>query len=515
MKFTVITEGYSSPQMRVEHDDQSLMFDLSSYNKNYLIGSYYDTCIHINKYWASLSNSKQLKIFNCYIAMQKVFDEVYITSQLCLALMPIVKALYEEHDLIEMERWLAFHGNIIVPNTFDEVYTHSIDKPFSREKTYTRTDYFKLVTLAFALRAMIPVWGQFILMTRNDVGTGFKEYYAYTLLAQTKINESPAVEKLHDYIENNIKNNKSIDTVITNGVGKEDYPNWILSGLLVKRISVIDIQGTDPHANLVVTVHNDLIAKNNGTSGNSFGEPIKEKRFEEDGENENGLSRLENYKIKAEQSLGDILDIECFSENYNHVAELLFPDVDYNLLNEFIISAKELINERIYPCQITLAQWILAPVIPPRGLVHLSKLHIINLLAVAQTYCWQKGHTRLAGLITATASVNSFSMQQSGIGSMARIPTDLLAEFNRLFPYSKVSGKRINTTITNDAVESVNLIASEFNSQDWVLTLPEDKLEMITGNKTMRRFSCPHDIKIVLSNLAIELAKRPIINRLN
>lgn len=508
MKFSIITEGYSNPQMLVEHESNNLLFDLSSYNKNHLIGEN-DVCSHINQFWAQLPQHKQEKIFGCYAKIRKIFEEVYDTASLCIAIMPIVKALFEEHDLNAIERWIAFFGDIVIPAKFDEIYTHSDEKPFSRDKTYTRPDYSKLVALTMALRIMVPIWGEFILRTRSETGTSFKEYYAYTLLAQTKINESPAVQKLITYINANLQTEKSINTIIVGGIGSEDYPTWVLSGLLVKRLSVGDIRGREINTNLVVTVHNDLLAKNNGNGGNSFGEPITKKVFESDTDSDHGVSRIENFKLKAEHAIGDIAAIEFFMEKTIHAATILDRDVDIDLLHEFMQAAEALVNERIWPAQISLAQWVLAPILPPRAIYHLNKLITIRSLAIAQTYLWQRGHKKLAALITAAASDNRWTSQQTGIGSTARITREQLEELTRLFPYNRVSAKRKNTIPPNVAMQAIDKVAEDFNARDWVITLPAKYAEEVTGSQTHRRYGCPHDIKIILAALAIEVGKRP------
>ena len=509
MKFAIITDGYTTPQMQVSNDtDELLIFDLSSYNKNHLIGEN-DVCSHINQYWAQLPAHKQEKIFNCYVKIRKIFEEVFETSALCIAIMPIVKQLFAEHDLNAIEHWIAFHGNVTIPAKFDEVYIQSDEKPFSRDKTYTRPDYSKLVALTMTLRIMVPIWGEFILRTRAETGTSFKEYYAYTLVAQTKLNESPAVEKLRTYIEANIQSEKSINTIIVGGIGSEDYATWILSGLLVKRLSVGDIRGREINTNLVVTVHNDLLAKNNGNGGNSFGEPILNKIFESDTDSDHGVSRIENFKLKAEHSIGDICTIEYFMENYKGAATLLMPNHNPALLEDFIESSNVMLTERIWPAQIALAQWVLAPILSPRGIYHLDKITTVRALAIAQCYLWQNGHKKLAVLLTAIASDNRKSSQQTGIGSTARITRDQLEELTKLFPYNRISAKRKNTIPPNVAMVAIDLVADDFSARDWILSVPPKYAEEITGIQSHRRYSCPHDIKIILAAIAIEVAKRP------
>ena len=507
MKMSVLAEGGRSLQMKIEHEDQLLLFDLSSYNKNYLIGGY-DVCEHINAYFASLPIQKQEVIFNTMSQIRETFEELSDTSSLCIKLIPMIHRLYEELNLEDIERWMVYHTTIRIPAKFDENYVHSDERPFSRDKTYTRPDYTKLVALTLALRVMVPIWGEFILRTRVETGTSFKEYYAYSLLAQTRINECAAIEKLKVYIRANIQAEKSMSSVIVSGVGSEDYGPWVLSSLLVKRLCVGDVRGNEINTNLVVTIHNDLTAKNNGSSGSSFGDPIQNKIFEGDGDESQGPSRIENFKIKSEFPIGDIASIEHYSSDYRRVGTDLMPEMDMVLLEEFVGAAKALLSQPISSYQTNLMQWVLAPVIPPRSMAHLDKITNVNLMAVAQTYLWQKDHKKLACLLTALSDNEGIDFQQNGIGSMARITREQMDELQVLFPYSKVSVKKKVTTAINSAVAAIDALAVGFNASDWVLTAPSRFVEEIVGAKHLRRYSCPHDIKIILAKLAIEVSKR-------
>lgn len=506
MKMTVVINDRNSPDMLLEHNEQSLIFDLSVFNKNH-ITVVNDITEHINAYWASLAAYKQEKIYETYVKIRNTFEDIYDTSQLCIALMPLVKQLYSEHDLEALERYLAFHTDIKIPDKFDETYVHSDERPFSREKTYTRPDYMKLASLTLSLRIMIPVWGEFIFRTKAENGTNFKEYYAYTLLSQTKLLESPAVEKLKLYISNNLQAEKSMSSVIMNGVSSDDYVTWKLGGLLVKRLSVGDIKGVEPNTNLVITIHNDLMTKNNNSNGN-FGDPVLNKVFDSENGDDMSMSRIENFKLKAEHSVGDIEAIAYYVEDIRKVARHLYPTIDVGLLHEFKNSSNILGSAELWSCQITLAQWVLAPVVSPRGAPHLEKLSIIDSIVVAQTYLWQTGHKKLAALITAIASDVNGTMQQSSIGSMARITREQMEHLTKLFPYNTVSAKRKNTIPPNVAVKAIDIVAEQFSTRDWILTLPDRFAEEIIGSQHHRRYGCPHDIKIALAALSIDCARR-------
>jgi hypothetical protein len=505
MKLSIDTEHMTVATL--EHDGQKLEFDLGVFNKKALDNN--DLPTLINEYWATLPGFQQQKIFDVLSRIRQTYELVSNTSALIVALLPNVKALYDELDLKRMHDWVTLRPDIHVPERFDAVYEQTDDKPFTRDRTYTRSDYLNLVVLALALRPMVPIWGEFMMRTVKDVGTDFKEAHAFSLLTQTHLMESAAMVKLKQYIKGNMQDEKPLTNAIVGGVAKEDYPDWLLSSVIVRRVSVGDLRGIEQNTNLVVTIHNDLMQKNSPTSGSNFGDPIRKKVFEGDEKNEHGISRLENYKIKATHPQGDIEAIKHYMKDPFAVGKRLMPELNPGLLMQFLESTKALMTAQLWPCQIGLTQWVMAPVIPPRGIYHLDKVTTIRAFAVAQTYLWQHGHKQLAALLTALDSDNSMSFQQTGMGSMARIG-DYGKEIEKLFPYNQVSVKRRQTVPPNRATVAIDLLANDFNARDWILTLPDALAVELTGHHHHRRYSCPHEIKQLLSKIAIECAKRPI-----
>ena len=134
---------------------------------------------------------------------------------------------------------------------------------------------------------------------------------------------------------------------------------------------------------------------------------------------------------------------------------------------------------------------------------------MIKVLCIAQTWAWQHGHRKIAGLLTAVASDSSVSIQHSGIGSMARITKEQGEQLAILFPFNKVSSKRRNTIPQNSAVVAIDKVAENLATRDWILTLPDQYATELVNAQHHRRYSCPHDIKIALAKLAIECASRP------
>lgn len=493
-------------QLNIHHNESVIYWNISYFNRRSFEAGY-DVLKHINQYWNYLPEYRQEKIFSIFNNIKNVFEDIYDTSLLIHSLLPLMSALFEEHKLEEIKQWMNFHSDIIFPYALDDVYLASDEKPGSREKTYLKSDYYDLLTMTIALRVMIPVWGEFIHRTKRETGTLFKELYAYKLLSQTNIINSEPMQKLRIYVNNNIQTDKPITSSIINGVGSEDFPIWLL-GKVLSRLCVGDISGTNQLSSLVTFIWNYINHKVNNTNTGSYSSMIKNKEFEKgDAVNDHNASRLESYKIKTELPLGDIVILEYYMNNPFNVAVQLKPDINLELLAHFLDNAKVLNTEQLWKPQVALAQYVLKPVMPPRGLLHLNKVQVISAIAIAQTLLWESNHKVLACLISAVTTDNENETMLSGIDSRARIPKDLMDELNILYPFNKVSTQKKKGKLVNSIVGAIDELAQLFSQRDWILTISNEHMLEVTGKNNSRRFSCPHDIKILLAKLVIELVK--------
>ena len=493
----------------LEHNEEIIEWNIALYDK-IIIKKDYDIFDQINKYWEYLPKATQDQIFAIYKRTKEVFDNTWDSDQLTKELYTLIADLYQFHELTDIRHWVNFHSDLALPRDIDlrEVFVESDETPGTRERTYLKEDYKWLVTLSIALRVVIPIWGEFISRTRKETGTVFKEYYAFKLLSYSSIARSEPMERLRIYVEHSLQADKSKAAAVLGGISSEDFPTWILALVLVRCLSIGDVRGLDPTSSLITFIYKYIRQKVQGHD-NSFIGMVKDKSFEGQGqEGENNLSKLENYKIKQDIPAGDLAIIEYYMQNIDVLATKICPDVDLALLSESTETVSALESELIWKPQITLIQWVLKPVVPPRGVLHLNKLLCLRAMAVTQTLLWHRGHFELAGLVSAIIQKSDDELQLAGTDSRARIPKDLAEKLDSLFPYArKLSGKQNLVKRQNPATEAIDSVANLFSEHNWRLTLPQEWVSTITGSNS-RLYSVPHNIKILLAKLAIAVAER-------
>lgn len=492
----------TTAQLIAEHNDEKIYWHVSTLNKTVFETD--EVLRHINAYWARMPISKQQEIFDIYREIKEMLHSVYDTAQLITALIPLVTKLYEHHQLPELSTWVSFHSDIVLPSDMVETYVESDDDVRTREKTYVKEDYKGLILLSLALRPMIPIWGEFIYMTREDTGTGFKEFYAVKLINRTHLMSSDPMVKLRTYVEHNIKADKPMYSNILNTVGTEDFPIWLLSHVLVRKLCISEISCVNNESTLISSIFNFVTQKVMGNPPSSLADMVSAKDFNRSSSNDdNNISRLEAFKIKQKIAPGDIAIIEHVLGDPLSIAKRINPNISVQTLQEFLSSAKVLNDYEISTCQVVLAQYVLKKVVPSRGLMHVSKQKVINAIAVSQAVIWDK-YKPLAAMMSAVVTSDD-ALLTSGIDSKVRIPAEIMRELERVFPYTKVSVSKKKGKIENVAIRAIDELSNLLSARDWTLTLPDYMVEQVTGQPNLRRYSCPHDIKVLIAELILDI----------
>jgi len=473
----------------------------------------------INSFWASLPETKQKEIFDIYCEIKEVFESA-VSDQVVLmqTIRPILKRLYELHPFEDVFDHVFLRCNVLIPEGFINEFSSEEVLVGTRDRTYVREDYRRLVTLAVLLRPVLPVWGEFIAQTHRETGTVWKEYYAFQLLVQTNLYEgfqtgdySQPLERLRIYIEGLLGREKANTSAILGGISSENYPTWVLALVIVRRIGPGDVSGNPNEPHLVTSAYRYVVQKIKGTDGQFMG-TVSPKIVPDGGEGENNLSKLEGYKARQEIPEGDISVIEHYVKNYSmEAAKRIAPDIPESLVRESLASVQALATEEIQDVQLTLAQWVTADVIPPRGIYYISKSCVLTMLGITQAVLWHWGFPELAAVATAKTIQSSEELAMFGVETRARIPREMVEKLDLLYPFIRKSRKAERLKQKNHAVQAIEEMETLVSHHDWRLTLPRAWINEVNPNEAgvqSMRFAVPQDIKIKLAELVIEIAER-------
>lgn len=507
VKATTNTVMVTTPIVIIEHKGVSLEFVVSVFGRT---NFQKDICVfhHIDEYWASLPEAHQDAIFAIYKDIHDMFDKFFNNDELFKYLSNRTVELLNLHNLDHVRSWLGFRTDVNVPVKFSDEFTASVDSNNSKEKTYTKSEYFDLITLSLVLRCMIPIWGEYISSTRQETGTRHKEFYAFQLLNESNLNNSVPMIKLYNYVEAIVGPDKYNNVNILNGISSECFGRWLLSLVCVRRLCVGDIRGADPLANLCTSVYNFTIQKLNNPDTNPE-QVIKPKIAEGQGNgaDHDKTSMFERYRISADLSPGSIVELEYSMRDMNKIAYQLCSHINPDALQSAFERTSVINHEKIGHPQLTLLRWVFKPVISPRGVLHLPKHLIVQALAVTECVLWARNHRYLAILASSFPINDNETMMVSPIDHRKRIPADLEEQRDKIYPYIRATGSKSNSQPTSLAAQSVNILAENISANCWRPTANEDMVHQVFGN-TIRKLPIHPDIKTDITKLIIEIGNR-------
>jgi len=505
-----------TPYVKLDHNNEELSFTISFFSRKNFQGESEGTFEHINAYWQQLPEASQSKIFEIYKAIMYGIDNIYIQKELTEYLTDRVAELIAAHDLDAVQYWVQNKSSIVIPEVFDVDYQHSFDNNTSREKTYTRGDYVKLVSLAVLMRCMIPVWGEFISHVRSITGNLFKEFYAFRLLSKSTVVRSAPMEKLRTYVEHIVGEDKYNPNNVHQGISSEDFCPWLTAMICIRRLCVGNVFGNEPRAHLVAFIYKFIIRHIQGTETISEN-AVRDKRDDDKDSSSfaDKVSVLERYKIKGTLSPGEMVELETSMQDIREATSKITYKVDPAMLERSLVTSQELMGKRLVDPQINLLRWVFKSVISPRGLMYIPNHLVVQALGACESILWSLDYKYLAILVSSypEGTERASDMRISHTDSKMQVPAEMLAELNALYPYTRsIKGKKIDNTrseikIVNAAVKTISDLADNLRMFSWRPTCHESMLEEVFG-VTNRRTPVRPDIKIELSRLVIDLGKR-------
>lgn len=492
------------------HTSEKIHFEVTGFSREKLAPGFgiYD---EMNEYWTQLQKQRQIEIFEHYKLMKEELNTYIDIQEMTVALRKSLTVFTDMHDLREIETWIKNRSSIKFPSSVKETFVQSIDKADTRDRSYILSDYISLIALALVCRAMLPIWSGYMESQKASQGVKFKEKAAFSLLSESSIMQSDAVDKLLTFIDGTVAELKGSDTLVVHGINSETYMNWLLSLVCVKRLVLVDIRGLGPHALVVSNVYSFVKHRAEGNDI-KFEEKVKGKKSAsgDDGKaDESKASAPESVKVNAIISEGVRFEMEYAVRDPYDVVHQLCPTALDSDIEEALTGVRAL--DRITPskAQKLIAAWLMHPIVTAKSFNTRSKKHTLEALAIAQVVLWNRGHKQLAMLVSAMPLRNDDEITLSRNTSRASIPKELLTELDITYPHMKMTGgKKTGQKPVSVVRDSIENLAIGFTKNTWRATASYDKLKEAFGQETSRNISAPDDIRTQLTKLIIEIGSR-------
>jgi hypothetical protein len=487
-----------------DHTGEVLEWDVSIFERTKL-PQIEDVFREVNDYWAFIGANRQLRIFAIYKEIHSVWLSTVDIYQMGQVLMGLLERLYNEMPREELEHWVKFHAKVRYQEGLLHEYKADDTNP---GRTYLYADYQGLVVLTVAVRPMVPIWGEYIDRVKKELGGMFKEFFALKLMARTWVVTSPYADRLRLYIESSNLHTATNNAAIIQGLGSDELPEFLLAFVIVRRISVGDINFSPEHGSIISNIYG-FVSTMLGDFDRRFGGRITDKNPEDSGGDDES-SLLETYKVKQSVTIGDVETFLIYMEDIYRLTDKIDPTVPRDLIDYCVQNTSMLQTMPISQFQLTFCQWLIAKVLPPKSIPLLNKPTLLRIMGAVQAILWHWGFQELACLMT-SAKLEQGNEMMMMADIKTRISNDLLDTLNQLYPHADQAEKQGSARRSNVAYSAALGLMQLIAANPWQILAPEAMRKTCPQVNAKGIMSCPGDIVERILKLVIRINQKPAV----
>lgn len=458
--------------IQVSNNGNVLEFAATSLEKTHIDPNGYFSR-DINLFLATLPADDQYKLYCSYRKCHELISPTKqagtgLLKQLQTELKAELVKIYTIASYERAEYWVRLHSRIQYPMDLVDVISSQENKP---DLTYLKSDYHHLVVLTVLLRLATPIWGEYLRIITPSAGKHYKETSCFALLKGNPLLSTPAIERLSVYMHAIVKTDVDNTSAIISMLSTSELPEWLLAKVLVRRLSVANIDASPTKGHLVSNIHGYVYKNILSDLKNRF-DAIREKSGDSGGDREDAESILEHHKLKQAKTAGDKALLNIFVSHtprmlgyYGALDHVTVADEMFNRLTAtpfFAIEKHHLILGRMFA----------AAVMSPHGVGALTRANLIRLLCQAQATFHKWGLHELALLVTAQKADVDISAESASV--KMRLTLEEVQKLNELLPYDfsnvKVNNSPIKTA--NIGVESIRLTLHAMSGNTWQVSVP-------------------------------------------
>lgn len=468
----------------------------------------------INRFFESLDTGTQEKLFLVFRQMRDQLDNAYEFNTTSKLLNESVIELFQHLSLNAIDKWVKNRSDIRFPPDLKTELGED-DRP---EQTYLEPDYKALTNVSIALKAVVPVWSEFLAL-ETALAESNKDIYAFQLLRGTEIIDSEPMVRFQQFVDAVVAGTTPGMKNIIFGIGSVDIPEWTVANLIVSRLSVIQLSHFDDPdhtdtVNLISKMWGAIKTQLPSDGGRGGKDEVRAKTMVKDsGGEEDNLSIAESYKVRESVSDGERIAFDYWARVIEEDAvRVLGEDYDRSLLIRTITrnTNRKFFNPvevQLKLTQVTLHRWVVTRSIP-----HTDRRGAVALISLAQVFLHQHGFSVLADLIGATPGGQVQSMFNAG-----QIKEDQLNVFDEIYPYQRytsVGTSRSKATLKTPGEIATNAFYNAFANNYW----QRDIDSVIAASSTMiedgdRGMRVPPNFKQLLADFIIFINSQSTITK--
>ena len=411
-------------QAIVSHGKDRLIFDLRDIFQSQHRSISRTPFREINMWFETLPEARQLAIYKIYEAFRKELTTNSHTEFLMDRMGDLAEALYKYIDYNSIREFVEANRLITIPvEGFEKQHNPHDPNP---EKTYIGTEYYELMIYILCMRPLFPVSSEFMVKLSKVYGKDYKEHYArIALITNTWLSQAPQLKRLTEYIEASVASKKDqISNIVFNAMSKEDFPEWVASKVICRRLMSGEIHIKPGVPNQIASIWSFIDNSVRQTPKiPSAGDVVLKSPLSESGDDHKSMA--DENRVRQNTTIGYLVRHETYFSNIGKVIHQIDPTVPVELLAGAAENPLTFGIDCISRWHTVLSQIVVADKVSVRILEALNKPVHISAAEIARVLLWHWGHKELSLLISSEDQpLNLSSDGELVIGAPVRVHGD-------------------------------------------------------------------------------------------
>ena len=507
----------------VTYGNENVRFSMNYYKRNKHRteqGNNISPFYEFNEWLKTKPRQWQENVYQHYKRIRNIIDEENDVEVMLSKLNEAAVQLYSNVNLDEIESWVKLPTSPCnVPTKPTTSYENTRKNP--RETTYVYSDYLGLVVYSIALRFVAPIWGDIDSRLYSQYGKDYKEIYAKEILHKTCLDGCVAENRLREFMIN-AKVQVDTNTVLMSGLSEDDFYNYMLAIIILRRLSLGDVSGSDNTYRLIINIYYYFqtkikqVARSYGSNTDSVKfkkNPVEDKKTNSDS---NSQSVYDVGFSRSKISTDDKVFLEFAAKDHDRIIQIVEPELPKELYWEAIDAIRVNFNidnlsgireymKPIQEIQLNIVKWVLDEAINPVIYDYLDLETVIDLLGLTSAILWHRGYYEFAALVSAIA-INTNSDDFFIAPTYRRNIDSHLS--NRLNKTYCLGGTTKSEKRNMTALGCIELFEKGISPFNWYLTLPDKWANSGKIINKDNRLITQSDIRVRIAELMLDIANR-------
>ena len=414
-------------------------------------------------------------------------------------------------DLLDVFNFVKSIFKLSPPSNLKDTFDVQLeqDKQATRIQTYLKDDYLELASLALIVKVVFLPIAEYGLVKNSDIRNNHLEYVLFEFIKTHRIFNTPPMEKLLGLVTKSVENpsnkEETIDiSIIENQISRKEIPVYLLSIVVLQRLTIASIINDDHTDNLITKVFNYVNGELNGRDDMS--KTIRDRKFGNDGADD-VESFLELIRVPVALSSGAEEELCWALESIDIIMKQL-PTKIHDVLDDDALRdgeqfVKAFNNGNIADIQVELLGILFKSVIDPRGLQYVTRNCIMNLMAIGFAYLWGMGFKHLALLLISMRdlTIGGDIHSINNVVGRERLTKEIKDGLDIISPNKRPIN---DTTAQNIQEEWINSASLKLTQHLWLQVASDEYVISALGSKNYRN--------LLTSGIRVQLAEMIIKN---